>query len=258
MKNKVLIFGAIAAAVVLFIKNKQKAFDLSTIKLEAFKIKGFNGTTLSSLLTISIQNPTSTPLEFNSITGKVLEKNNEISTFSRILRTEIPAHSSQKFDIAVDISVASLVSSALDLIANGLDTNFTIDSVTNVSGINIPVRQIFNVNFAKATNEAIVEVKDDTIPDSTDVGTIDVPGVIINETPTLVAPQILDPVVSTPQVLTINYNGGIDPNGGVVMTLLPPSDSLFATTVEPSQPFVALDQSIYLNPAYSGVITTNI
>ena len=254
MKNKLLLLGAVATAVVLFIKNKAKAFELSTIKLEAFKINGFNGTQFNTTLTVSIQNPTAIPLAFNGITGKVYEKDKLLSVFSRDIKTAIPANATTKFDIQVDISVANLVASALDLIANGINTSFTIDSVTDVSGVKIPVRQVFNINFAKATNETIESNRTDT-PGTVDSGTVDVPGAVINETPTLVAPQVINPNIDTPVVLVSNYNGQIDPTGGAVITL-PPPDTLLAAAV--STPFVALDSSIYLNPAYSGVLTMNI
>jgi LEA14-like dessication related protein len=254
MKNKILLFGTIATAVVLFLKNKAKAFELSQIKLEAFKITGFDGTNLNSTLTVSIQNPTPTDLEFNSISGKVYEGTKLLSTFDRSLKTNIPANKTTKFDIALAISVTSIVQSALDLIANGINTSFTIDSVTNVSGINIPVRQTFNINFAKATNETVTELQNG--PGTTDSGLVDVNTTVSNATPTLVAPQVLDPNISTPNVATANYDGSLDPTGGVVITLPAPDALLFSTSND--MPFVAVDDSIYLNPNYSGVVNIGI
>lgn len=260
MKNKFLLFGALATALVFFIKNKAKAFNLSAIKLEAFKITGFTGTMFNTVLTVSINNPTPTPLAFNSISGTVYENEKALSTFSRDVKTEIPANGTTKFDILVDVSVANLVASALDLIANGIKTSFTIDSVTNVSGINIPVRQTFNIDFKKATNENIQSNEGNGA--NVDSGLVDVNTTVSNETPTLVSPEVLDPAVSTPEVLTLNYDGNLDPTGGAVITLPPPDDLIIYTASSNNTPFVAVDSNssntLYINASYPNVVMMSL
>lgn len=248
-KKTILILIGAGLLAYNYISKKTSAFGLTSISLKNFKIKSFSGTTLNCLLEVNIQNPTNELLFFNSITGNVYKDNTKLGYFERTEKTDILPNQTTVLPLNFNISVLSIVQSALDLLANGLKTTVLVDTVTDIKGIKIPVRQSFIIDFSSAKNENIVE---NQRPDGTgvDAGFVDVQGTQTNETPSLVANNVW--VNPSPELATANYNGNIDPTGGVVITL--PAPSAFQS----SAPLVALDNNMYLNASTVNVQTLNL
>lgn len=219
-KGAILLFGG---GLVLYsiLKAKKKAWDKVEIIFKSFKIKGFDLLNLNCVLTISLKNPTTTALKFDNIEGTITdEKGNKLGTFNNPIGADIKASATTDIDINVFLNLDQVTKSIIDLIADGYKMNVLIDSITTVSGIKLPVRQLFEIDLGLIKN-----LFDKSNPqENAERGDFDLDATTKQSTPTLTQPELFT-VTDEPQgFIVANGLGDIDPNGGVVITLPPPSD----------------------------------
>lgn len=217
-KGIILLFGS---GLILFsiLKAKKKAWDKVEIIFKKFSIQGFDLLDLKCVLTISLKNPTDTALKFDNIEGTVTdEKQNKLGTFNNDIGADIKANATTDVDIKVNISLSQLTKSIIDLIANGFKMNVLVDSITTVSGIKIPVRQVFNIDFSMVKN--LIDKSDPQ--QGRESGDFNLDSTVRNETPTVAQPELFTVTDEPNGFIVANGLGDIDPNGGVVITLPPP------------------------------------
>jgi LEA14-like dessication related protein len=221
MNKGLVLLGGAGVILYTIIKSKKNAWDKVEISLKKFSVKGFTGLTLNCVLTISLKNPTKTALQFTSIEGVISTKDLKIGTFTNSIGSEIAPNKTTDIDIAIFLDATKLTSSIVELIASGYKLDVLIDTMVTVSGVKLPVRQVFKLDFSMIKD---LIVKSSSTKDSTtnDAADFNLPAENGGTTGTIAQGEVFTETDRPDGFIAANAIGETDPNGGVVITLPPP------------------------------------
>lgn len=103
----------------------------------------FGGSILSPVVfvTIKIQNPTEVAVTLNSLSGKLLYKNNFVSNIEMVSQTNIAPGSTIYFDLKLQSSLGNMLHTIKTFLQTGVGNEFYFDGILNINGLSIPYKQ---------------------------------------------------------------------------------------------------------------------
>lgn len=103
----------------------------------------FGGSILSPVVfvTLRIQNPSDIAVTLNSLSGKLLYKNNFVSNIETVSQTNIAPGSTIYFDLKLQSSLGSMLQTIKTFLQTGVGNDFYFDGVLNINGLSVPYKQ---------------------------------------------------------------------------------------------------------------------
>jgi len=149
--SKALTIGLLGAAGVgIYFLSRKKAAGTVKVIFDSLKIGSSKGFELPALVaTFRIQNPSSTPLTLNSITGDLFLNGSRLSTISEFGALDIKPLTEVKADVNIHTGVIDAVLTVIDIIKQKKVASVSLKGNINSNGIMIPIEQTINIGGNK-------------------------------------------------------------------------------------------------------------
>lgn len=138
--NILLLSGAVIAAFYFFSRsNAAKNLKVLFQNIKFEKPSGFNLPTM--LVNFKIINPTSTPLQIESIVGDLFINDKLFSTVSQTLPVTIPKNNVTVYSIKIETGIIQAMTSILQLLKQKKRLTVKFVGTANSTGFMIPINQ---------------------------------------------------------------------------------------------------------------------
>jgi LEA14-like dessication related protein len=140
MKGSTILLLAAGGALLYFLYTK-----IRTVTNLSFVPRGVSSSGAGLLLTVGVQNPTSTPVTLRSIVGNLFIDGNPVANVSDFSTAVIAANAETPIQILVQPDLYGIVSSVVSTIKNGLPSNsqISLQGTANIDNSAMPVNTKF-------------------------------------------------------------------------------------------------------------------
>jgi len=135
-KPAVLLGGA----VLIWTALKASKF-VNGLKVEFINI-AFGGSIISPVVfvTLKVQNPSDFAVVLNSLSGKIIYKNNFVSNVETVGQTRVDPGATIYFDLKLQSGLGSMLQTIKTFLQTGVGNDFYFDGVLNINGLAVPYK----------------------------------------------------------------------------------------------------------------------